>query len=104
MKVQHTQGPWETHQETEGRCSVRICKPDSSERGCHSIAEAEILGIPRLEAEANARLIAAAPELLAALVKLRKAAPQPTRATAMAYQEAYFDASFLIERAKGETK
>jgi hypothetical protein len=33
---------------------------------CFTVAEAEIIGVPRDVAEANARLIAAAPDLLAA--------------------------------------
>ena len=39
---------------------------DESERGCRAIAEAEILHIDRAEAEANAVLMAAAPDLLEA--------------------------------------
>ncbi len=64
-----TPGPWELHQEIPGGSnSVRVCVPDATaERGCRAVAEAEILRMPRLEAEANARLIAAAPELLDAL-------------------------------------
>jgi hypothetical protein len=47
---------------------LRVCVPRPElERGCQAVAEAEILGVPRQEAEANARLIAAAPELLAAI-------------------------------------
>ena len=68
----HTPGPWELHAETHGSNSLRICKPANNERGCIAVAEAEILGMLRLEAEANARLIAAAPELLSLL---QRAAP-----------------------------
>ena len=53
----HTLGPWELHAETHGSNSLRICKPANNERGCIAVAEAEILGMPRLEAEANARFI-----------------------------------------------
>lgn len=64
----HTPGPWELHAEVEGHNSVRICKPDAAAfRGCWSIAEADILGADRKEVEANARLIAAAPELYEAV-------------------------------------
>jgi hypothetical protein len=60
----HTPGPWMLH--SEG--SMRACDGrHQSHEGCRTLAEAEIVGIPRSEAEANARLIAAAPELLAAL-------------------------------------
>ena len=64
----HTPGPWEPHGGViGGRNSLLVCKPDATKsRGCRSVAEAETIGIPRLQAEANARLIAAAPDLLAA--------------------------------------
>jgi len=65
----HTDGPWEVHQQTPDRKhnSVRVCRMEPTKEGmCFTVAEAEILGVPRDEAEANARLIAAAPELLAA--------------------------------------
>ena len=56
--MEHTPIPWELHTETNGGNSVRICQPDSSqERGCRPVAEAEILGRERKEAEANATLI-----------------------------------------------
>lgn len=58
MTQQHSPVPWELHASADGRNSVRICRPDTTlERGCQVIAEAEILGMPRLEAEANARFI-----------------------------------------------
>ncbi len=67
----HTPGPWELHHDVGGVNSVRVCVPDATtERGCRPIAEAEILGVPRRVAEANARLIAAAPELLATVKAL----------------------------------
>ena len=64
----HTPGPWEPHRGViGGGNSLRVCKPDATKsRGCFSVAEAETIGIPRRQAEANARLIAAAPDLLAA--------------------------------------
>jgi hypothetical protein len=48
--------------------SLRACdgRHETAE-GCRTIVEAEIIGIPSEEARANARLIAAAPELLDAL-------------------------------------
>ena len=48
------------------------------------------------------RLEARNADLLEALERLRKAAPPPRRATAMAYQEARFDAGMAIEKAKEE--
>lgn len=67
IKQSYTPGPWTHH--LGG--SVRVCdgRHDSFE-GCRAIAEAEILNVPRAEAVANARLIAAAPELLAAIKAL----------------------------------
>lgn len=63
-KAKYTPGQWAHH----GPGSMRICdgRHESAE-GCKTIAEAEIIGASREEAEANARLIAAAPELLKAL-------------------------------------
>ena len=49
-----TSRPWELH--TEG--SIRICVSNAIvERGCRSVAEAEILGMSREQAVANAELI-----------------------------------------------
>src|SRR5258706_14863328 len=68
MTRPYTPGPWELHQDVDGANSVRVCVPDATtDRGCRAVAEAEILGMSRAEAEANARLIAAAPELLEAV-------------------------------------
>ena len=65
-RTAHTPGPWELHQNINGVNSLRVCIPDTTvDRGCRPVAEAEILGMDRCEAEANARLIATAPELLA---------------------------------------
>ena len=59
-----TPGPWVLH----GPGSVRACDGrHESTGGCRTIAEAEIIGVSRAEAEANAHLIAAAPELREAL-------------------------------------
>ena len=69
--AEHTPGPWETHQQAEGYNSLRVCKP-TEDGECRSIADAEILRMPREEAEANARLIAAAPALLEALEAVAK--------------------------------
>jgi hypothetical protein len=47
--------------------SVRICDgKHATKEGCSPIGEAEILGVPRETAEARARLMAAAPDLLEA--------------------------------------
>lgn len=61
MLQRHTPGPWVLHRPG----SMRACdgRHDSAD-GCRTIVEAEIVGVPRPEAEANARLISAAPDLL----------------------------------------
>jgi hypothetical protein len=67
MKAQHTPGPWETSSFTDVVRNVvewDICEPG----GGDMIAEVAV----RPEAEANAALIAAAPELLAACLAMRK--------------------------------
>lgn len=67
----HTPGPWELHLDIGYFNSLRVCVPDpTTERGCRAVGEAEILGMPRAEAEANARLMATSPELLAELKTL----------------------------------
>ncbi len=94
MKTQHTAGPWiiQEHKDknfgidlTEGKKGKVICNVTS-----HYIAEHE-------EAQANARLIAAAPELLAALQDLVAISKHP-------YQEmaTYKYAQEIIKKAKGE--
>lgn len=70
----HTPGPWQLHR----RGSMRACDgAHDTADGCRTLAEAEILNMPRAEAEANARLIAAAPELLGALQLIRQSSGDP---------------------------
>lgn len=62
--AKHTPGPWQVHHGNP----LQVCDADGERRGCAPIANAwtptsQITG----EAVANARLVAAAPELLAAL-------------------------------------
>lgn len=59
----HTKGPWGTFQDTDGT-NVVYCNGDSIQRHVCYTSEG---GVSDDEAEANARLIAAAPELLEAL-------------------------------------
>ena len=71
-----TPGPWHHH----GPGSVRVCDGGHDlEAGCWTIAEAEIIGVERETAEANARLIAAAPELYEALDWLCAYAEESTK-------------------------
>jgi hypothetical protein len=63
MKTQHTPGPWVTMPTNDG---FAIKEKELLERG-FSDRIAEINHYPKETAQANARLIAAAPELLEAL-------------------------------------
>lgn len=61
MTTQHTQGPWLKTLSADGRVAV-----NNHNRFCSEFPIALVNG-PSHEVDANARLIAAAPELLAAL-------------------------------------
>jgi hypothetical protein len=65
MSAKHTPGPWQINQFD----AEQVCDADGENRGCGAIAT---LHGTRAEINANARLIAAAPELLAVLMKLRR--------------------------------
>lgn len=94
----HTPGPWTLHQEG----SMRACDGrHDSEDGCRTIAEAEIIGVARAEAEANARLIAAAPELLAALKVARCVLKVACGAEAPYIREAFKAIDPIIAKAEG---
>ena len=60
QKAQHTPGPWRVEQ--NGRASIIICMRDGK---AYSFTIAETFGYKE-ERESNARLIASAPDLLAA--------------------------------------
>ena len=66
MKTEHTQRPWKSFfygKDSYGRIISTIAAND----GNHRICEISPFDLPENEVNANARLIAAAPELLAAL-------------------------------------
>jgi len=66
----HTPTPWELH----GDGSLRICRPHALDpKGCRPVAEAEILGQLRPEAEANAAFIVRAVNNHESLVAALKA-------------------------------
>jgi len=74
---------------------------------CFTVAEAEIIGVPRDVAEANARLIAAAPDLLAALKEIQRCWAKFGDPKSGTRAEAELGASILIARfaiAKAEGK
>lgn len=66
MNASHTPGPWQVdgHRGYGGHDGVRVSEP----RGY--VLAVAISDVPELHAEANARLIAAAPDLLGALSDL----------------------------------
>ena len=79
--------------------SVRVCDgAHDSQAGCSTIAEAEILGVPRELAVSRARLIAAAPDLLEALQALLDIAPFSANA---ADQDIHLRAANAILKAGG---
>jgi hypothetical protein len=62
----HTQGPWKAYfyaKDSYGRIVATVGAND----GCNRICEITPIALPESEVEANVRLIAAAPDLLAAL-------------------------------------
>jgi hypothetical protein len=68
-KHTHTQGPWEAYfyaKDFYGRIIATVGAND----GCNRICEISPIALPENEVEANALLIAAAPDLLAALVAM----------------------------------
>ena len=67
--VRHTPGPWILAEESERVTGTRVCIHDVT---CRRIADVIPWRGPGTEVEANARLIAAAPDLLSAL---KRAAP-----------------------------
>jgi hypothetical protein len=63
----YTKGPWKAYfyaNDSRGRIVATIGAND----GCNRICEISPIALPEKEVEANARLIASAPDLLAALV------------------------------------
>jgi hypothetical protein len=68
-KHTHTQGPWKVYfyaKDSFGRIVATVGAND----GCNRICEITPIALPENEVEANARLIAAAPDLLAGLKDL----------------------------------
>lgn len=69
MTVNHTPGPWEIARSSQGYpYQIRAPKGHAGPGGIRDVTRWAAIGLPSsAEGEANARLIAAAPELLAAL-------------------------------------
>jgi hypothetical protein len=66
MSMQHTPGPWQVNSNDP----LHVCDADGESRGCSPIAFVQVGNDGRWTAKANARLIAAAPELLERLEEL----------------------------------
>ena len=61
--MHHTPGPWQVNSNDP----LHVCDADGESRGCSPIAFVQVGNDGRWTAKANARLIAAAPDLLEAL-------------------------------------
>jgi hypothetical protein len=64
--MHHTPGPWQVNSNDP----LHVCDADGESRGCSPIAFVQVGNDGRWAAKANARLIAAAPELLERLEEL----------------------------------
>jgi len=102
MTTKHTPGPWTI---------TRKHTPPIFDRGCIAIGpDIAAIQVPELDtaSEANSRLIAAAPDLLAALDRLANAVDAHCRAITTAalieLDDATINARAAIAKAKGESK
>lgn len=68
-KHTHTQGPWKAYFYAKDSCG-RIVATVGANDGCNRICEITPIALPENEVKANARLITAAPDLLAALQEI----------------------------------
>lgn len=118
-KTQHTPGPWHTPGEVfkpmnYGRPRSEYHNPEAYRaigigNGASHIGYVSVTGcVPESEAQANARLIAAAPDLLQALQRLQKQIRDKYADHGLDWTEndsdAYEQASAAIARATGQTQ
>jgi len=102
VKQAHTPGPWTTEQHGD-YLDVFPVTPGWGYGGVCRIENADIDPIPlRAQADANARLIAAAPELLEALELLHRIALQTPQLNNPDDREVIDQAWAAIRKAKGE--
>lgn len=73
MSAQHTPGPWQVNHSNPHQ----VCDCDGEKRGCSPIASTHAAGDPAGTAAANARLIAAAPDLLEHMLAVASYANAP---------------------------
>lgn len=105
MSAQHTKGPWLTTNSNAVVSTSNNTIAIPCNRNGEQVAIAGVLSssVSRSEARANARLIAAAPELLAALEALRQVAVWDDDYTTREEMEKVFAlADAAIAKAKGE--
>jgi len=97
-KSKHTSGPWSN---PTGSVTVREAATPRSLKVCDMSSDG---GRPVAEQEANARLIAAAPDLLAALEESLREVEAFTKRTGIPQFVGWIDkARAAIAKAKGET-
>lgn len=64
MKTKHTQGKWSAIVTADRYTDVKVISDDGLNRTIQSITQMGVCGKTREEAQANAKLIASAPEML----------------------------------------
>ena len=97
MHTTHTPGPWHVAGDTAFDCSIRIIP--SFPKGPACIAHA-MATVPATTAHANARLIAASPDLLVALEQVLPLVAQYVKLTTEG-AHSYIVARAAIAKAKG---
>lgn len=107
MKAKHTPGPWRVHTPTATERRLLVLHPDGERviARCSEGYNSPISGpIPKEEREANARLIAAAPDLLSALEHALAALDDAMKNhTHWIYADAQQEALQAIAKAEGRT-
>jgi hypothetical protein len=96
--VEHTPGPWAYRVVDDGQSAgIRVYAPKTATDIVH-MPKVRVRGQYNTEKEANARLIAAAPDLAEALVMLMHCGPQPCMGE---WKRAIQNAAAAIDKAAG---
>ena len=107
MRAMHTQGPWRVHTPTATERRLLVLHPDGVRviAVCSEGFNSPTSGpIPEQEREANAALIAAAPDLLSALTHALAALDDAMKNhTHWIYSDAQREAMQAIAKAEGRT-
>ena len=103
---EHTPGPWKPHPEG---CTImppynRVATYWPKDGAYQIVADCShhVTGTPITEGEANARLIAAAPDLLAALIRMEEAERKQTNGEEYDFSNAILEARAAIFKARGK--